>query len=85
MELLSPTGTEGAIAKFLEKRGGGMHHVAFHAKDIKAEMERLRGLGRPPLEVEPRPGAKGHSVCFVHPKHTGGTLVELVAESKGGT
>lgn len=80
IELLEPTGDEGAIAKFLKKHGPGMHHVAFHAGEVAPEMERLRKLGRPPLEDASRPGARGHQVCFLHPKHCGGVLVELVGK-----
>lgn len=79
IELLEPTGTEGAIAKFLETKGPGLHHVAFSVAKIDAEMERLRGAGLPPLEAAARPGARGHKVCFLHPKHAHGVLYELVS------
>lgn len=78
IELLEPTGEEGAIAKFLKARGPGLHHVAFHVADIAGRMERLRRDGLPPLEAAPRPGARGHKVCFLHPKFAAGVLVELV-------
>ena len=77
IELLEPTG-DGAVAKFLKERGPGLHHVAFAAQDIRAEMERLSRAGAPPLEKEPRLGSRGHQVCFLHPKHAKGTLVEIV-------
>ncbi len=80
IELLEPTGDEGAIAKFIKKHGPGMHHVAFHAGEVAPEMKRLAGLGRPPLEEAARPGARGHNVCFLHPKHCCGVLVELVGK-----
>lgn len=81
LELISPTG-EGGVAKFLASRGPGLHHLAFRAPDIGAEMERLRSAGKPPLDAAPRPGAHGHSVCFLHPKNAAGVLVELVGEPR---
>lgn len=78
IELLEPVGEEGAIAAFLRKRGPGLHHLAFHADGVAREMARLKSAGRPPLEEAPRPGARGHHVCFLHPKHCGGVLLELV-------
>jgi methylmalonyl-CoA epimerase len=78
IELLEPVGGDGAIAKFLKTRGPGLHHVAFHVPDIAGDMERLRAAGLPPLEAGPRAGARGHKVCFLHPKYASGVLVELV-------
>lgn len=78
VELLEPTSDEGAIAKFLKTKGPGLHHVAFHVEKVGENMERLKALGLPPLEASPRPGARGHHVCFLHPKHANGVLVELV-------
>jgi methylmalonyl-CoA/ethylmalonyl-CoA epimerase len=78
IELLEPTGDEGAIAKFLKTRGPGLHHVAFHVDAIDAHMETLRAAGLPPLDAAARPGARGHKVCFLHPKYADGVLVELV-------
>ena len=77
IELLEPTG-DGAIAKFLKTRGPGLHHVAFHVSDLPGHFERLKKEGLPPLEAAPRPGARGHKVCFLHPKFAEGVLVELV-------
>lgn len=79
LELLEPTGEEGAVAKFLKTRGPGLHHVAFSVEDIRGEMSRLAAAGTPALEAAPRPGARGHQVCFLHPKHAKGVLVELVS------
>ncbi len=76
VELLEPTGNEGAIAKFLEKRGEGIHHICYEVDDIKAEIDSLKAKG---IEVlgEPTPGAEGLS-AFLHPRGTHGILVELV-------
>lgn len=78
IELLEPRGEEGAIAKFIKTRGPGLHHVAFHVGSVGSEMERLRREGLPPLDAAARPGARGHHVCFLHPKLAAGVLVELV-------
>lgn len=78
VELLQPTSDEGAVAKFLKTKGPGMHHIAFHVPSVGQGMERLKNQGIPPLEAAPRPGARGHHVCFLHPKHAHGVLVELV-------
>jgi methylmalonyl-CoA/ethylmalonyl-CoA epimerase len=77
IELISPKGNEG-LAKFLEKRGPGLHHVAVEVEGIEAALELLKGLGVPLIDETPRRGARGHKVAFVHPKATGGVLVELV-------
>ncbi len=78
LELLEPIGEEGAVAKFLKKKGPGLHHIAFKTGDIAGQMKRLSEDGTPPLDAAPRPGARGHRVCFLHPKHANGVLVELV-------
>ena len=77
VELLGPTDEDSVIAKYLGKRGEGMHHVAFEVEDIRAEMERLRAEGFTLLSDEPRPGADNKLVAFVHPKDNHGVLVEL--------
>lgn len=79
VELLEPTDAEAAVARFIAKRGPGLHHVAFRVDDIKGEMERLKCQGLEPLEnTGPRAGARGHQVCFYHPRDCLGTLIELV-------
>ncbi len=83
LELLEPTGEEGAIAEFLKTRGPGLHHVAFSVHAIGEHMKRLAQVGLPPLDAAPRPGARGHRVCFLHPKHADGVLVELVEGAHG--
>ena len=77
VELLEATAPESAIAKYLEKRGEGLHHVAFEVTDIHAEMERLRAAGFRLLNEQPKRGADNKLVCFVHPKTANGVLVEL--------
>ncbi len=77
LELLEALNDESPIARFIEKRGPGLHHVAFEVADIKAEMARLASLGFQLLSDEPKPGADDKSIVFLHPKSTGGVLVEL--------
>lgn len=80
IELIQPRGNEG-LAKFLEKKGPGLHHVAVEVEGIEAALAFLKSLGVPLIDETPRIGARGHKVAFVHPKATGGVLVELVEES----
>ena len=80
VELLEATRTDSPIAKFVKKRGEGIHHVAFAVEDIYAEMERLRGEGFRLLNEQPKRGADNKLVCFVHPKDASGVLVELCQE-----
>jgi methylmalonyl-CoA epimerase len=79
VELLEPLGPESVIAKFLQKRGPGLHHVAFRVPDLAVAVERLRAAGAR-LQNEPKIGAGGHLYVFVHPASTGGVLIELVQE-----
>ena len=78
VELIAPTGPESAIAGFLEKRGEGMHHVAYRVDDIRSSLAELRRQGARLLDEEPRMGVTGHLVAFVHPRTFGGVLTELV-------
>jgi methylmalonyl-CoA/ethylmalonyl-CoA epimerase len=80
IELLEATRPDSPIAKYIEKRGEGLHHVAFEVEDIEAEMERLRSQGIRLLNEAPKKGADNKLVCFVHPKDCGGVLVELCQE-----
>jgi methylmalonyl-CoA/ethylmalonyl-CoA epimerase len=80
VELLEPTSPESVIARFLEKKGEGMHHIAFDVADIHAEMARLAAAGFILLHPEPKKGADNKLVCFLHPKGTNGVLVELCQE-----
>jgi methylmalonyl-CoA/ethylmalonyl-CoA epimerase len=77
IELLESTDPEGPIGKFIEKKGEGIHHIAFDVEDILAEMERLKAEGFVLLNEQPKRGADNKLVCFVHPKGTHGVLVEL--------
>ncbi|GAB3908603.1 methylmalonyl-CoA epimerase [Larkinella knui] len=82
IELLEATRPDSPIAKFLEKKGEGIHHLAFEVSDIYAEIERLKTEGFTPLNETPRRGADNKLVCFLHPKETNGVLVELCQEVK---
>jgi methylmalonyl-CoA/ethylmalonyl-CoA epimerase len=77
IELLEATGPESPIAKFLTKKGEGIHHIAFDVDDIVAEMARLKAEGFVLLNESPKKGADQKLVCFVHPKDTNGVLIEL--------
>jgi methylmalonyl-CoA/ethylmalonyl-CoA epimerase len=78
VELLEPTGPDSPVAKFLEKRGPGIHHVAVRVEDIRAALARLKAGGARLIDEEPRAGAGGCLVAFVHPSASGGVLLELV-------
>jgi len=82
LELISPRGNEG-LEKFLEKRGPGLHHIAVEVEGIEQALGMLEALGVPLIDKTPRKGARGHKVAFLHPKATGGVLVELVEPSEG--
>jgi len=82
IELLESTDPEGVIAKFIAKKGEGIHHIAFSVNDIEAEMKRLAAAGFILLDNTPRPGADNKLVCFLHPKHTQGVLIEMCMERK---
>jgi methylmalonyl-CoA/ethylmalonyl-CoA epimerase len=76
-ELLEPT-AGGAIADYLDREGPGIHHVALATDDVSGALDRARGLGVDLVDEEARPGAWGHEVAFLHPRSTGGVLVEFV-------
>lgn len=82
IELLEAVNKDSPIAKFIEKRGEGIHHIAFDVEDIFAEMKRLEKEGFVLLNKEPKPGADNKMVCFLHPKGTNGVLIELCQEQK---
>jgi len=77
IELLEASNTDSPIHKFVEKKGQGIHHVAFHVEDIVSEMKRLKDAGFVLLHETPKKGADNKLICFVHPKTTGGVLIEL--------
>jgi len=77
IELLEASSPNSAISKFIEKRGEGIHHVAFEVEDIYSEMERLAAEGFRLLNEKPKRGADNKLVCFIHPKTANGVLVEL--------
>jgi methylmalonyl-CoA/ethylmalonyl-CoA epimerase len=80
IELLEATNSDSAIAKFIDKKGEGIHHIAYEVENIQAEMKRLEALGFELLNKEPKRGADNKLVCFLHPKTSGGVLVELCQE-----
>ena len=78
IELLEPTSDDSPISKFLEKRGGGIHHIAVEVDDIEASLARLKAKGMRLIDETPRIGAEGCLVAFVHPASANGVLLELV-------
>ena len=84
IELLEPTSPESPIAKFLAKRGEGLHHVALHVDDLSATVERLKANGTRLISEEIKIGAGGHMYVFVHPSSAGGVLLELVEDAPQG-
>jgi len=82
IELLESTDPDGVISKFIDKKGEGLHHIAFDVADIHAEMERLKNEGFILLNETPKRGADNKLVCFLHPKGTNGVLVELCQDAR---
>ena len=82
IELLESSSADGVIAKFIEKKGEGIHHIAFDVDDIEMEMKRLQNEGFVLLNEKPKQGADNKLVCFLHPKNTNGVLIELCQERK---
>jgi methylmalonyl-CoA epimerase len=83
IELMEPTGPESPVAKFLESRGEGLQHIAIGVDDLEATLRRAKERGVRLLDERPRPGASGTLVAFVHPKSTGGVLIEFVERTGG--
>jgi len=83
IELLEATKEDSPIAKFIGKKGEGIHHIAFEVENIEAEMKRLSALGFELLNDVPKNGADNKLVCFLHPKTTNGVLIELCQERRG--
>ncbi len=84
LELLAPTSEDSPIAKFIEKRGEGIQHLAFAVDDLPASLSDIENEGIQLIDKEPRPGAHGAQIAFLHPKSTGGVLIELCREKDGG-
>ena len=80
IQLTMPTRADSPIARFLERRGEGLHHVGYRVDDCAAALARMVEAGATPIDREPRPGSRGTTVAFVHPKGSFGTLIELVEE-----
>lgn len=81
IELIEPTSSESAVHRFIERRGAGLHHIAYRVSDIEGTLASLASAGYRLIDDTPRPGAGGHRVAFLHPSSTGGVLVELVEGS----
>lgn len=80
VQLLGALGPETPVARFLARRGPGMHHIAYRVDDLAAALDRLRAQGVRLVDQTPRPGSRGTSIAFIHPQDMGGVLVELVQE-----
>jgi methylmalonyl-CoA epimerase len=83
VELIAPIGPDSGVARFLARRGAGLHHVAYRVKDIQATLEELAGAGVRLIDEQPRVGIRGSRVAFVHPGSTGGVLTEIVQPAEG--
>jgi len=81
IELIEPRSGSSGIARFIKRRGPGLHHVAFRVPDIRTALQELKTLGFQVIDDEPRPGARGHQVAFLHPQTAGGVLIELVQKA----
>ncbi|MDR1758859.1 MAG: methylmalonyl-CoA epimerase [Bacteroidales bacterium] len=82
IELLEPMSEDSAVAKFIEKKGEGIHHLAFSVPDVAASLLEMEAKGVQLIDKKPRPGAENLNIAFLHPKSTGGVLVELCEEQK---
>ncbi|MDE0495447.1 MAG: methylmalonyl-CoA epimerase [Acidimicrobiaceae bacterium] len=80
VQLLTPTRDDSPVAKFLEKRGEGLHHIGYRVEDCGAALEAMVQAGATPIDTEPRPGSRNTTIAFIHPKGAFGTLIELVEE-----
>lgn len=83
IELIEPASDDSPVSKFLAKRGGGLHHLAYRVADLEAALTRLKEAGVRLIDDEPRPGAHGTRVAFLHPAATNGVLTELVEDNSG--
>ncbi len=80
VQLLTPTRDDSPVAKWMEKKGQGIHHVGYRVDDCAAALERVKAQGHQVIDEAPRPGSRGTTVAFIHPKTAFGTLIELVQE-----
>ena len=80
IQLISPTRNDSPVARFIERRGEGLHHVGYRVADCAAALAAMVAAGATPIDREPRPGSRGTTIAFVHPKGSFGTLIELVQE-----
>ena len=80
VQLISPTRDDSPVAKFLDKRGEGLHHVGYRVPDCAAALEAMVKAGATPIDETPRPGSRNTTIAFIHPKGSFGTLIELVEE-----
>ena len=80
IQLSTPIRADSPVARFIEKRGEGIHHVAYRVDDCAAALEAMKAAGARPIDEAPRPGSRGTTVAFIHPKGSFGTLIELVQE-----
>ena len=80
VQLLTPTRDDSPVAKAIEKRGEGLHHIGYRVSDCAAALEAMVAAGATPIDSAPRPGSRGTTVAFMHPKGSFGTLIELVQE-----
>lgn len=78
LQLLGPTGPDTTVGKFIERRGEGLHHIAYEVDDLEGALEELKQKGVPLIDEKPRLGGRGHMVAFAHPKGNHGLLVELI-------
>ena len=82
VQLLTPTRDDSPVAKYLERKGEGLHHIGYRVDDCAAALERVKAEGHRVIDEAPRPGSRGTTVAFVHPKTAFGTLIELVQEPR---
>ncbi|MGD2121552.1 MAG: methylmalonyl-CoA epimerase [Gemmatimonadota bacterium] len=82
IELIEPLGPDTPVGRFLQKQGQGLHHIAYRVPDLPAALSKMREEGVRLIDDQPRPGSRGHQVAFLHPRSTGGVLVELVQVEK---
>jgi methylmalonyl-CoA/ethylmalonyl-CoA epimerase len=81
IQLLTPTRADSPVAKYLEKKGEGLHHIGYRVADCEVALEAVKAAGGKVIDQAPRPGSRGTTVAFIHPKTTFGTLVELVQDN----